>query len=59
MAFTSKDNEQQEEIEEIPLNKSIIYSILGIIGIIIGGQLVVDSASNIALAWGMSENLVD
>lgn len=58
MAFTSKDNEQQEEIEEIPLNKSIIYSILGIIGIIIGGQLVVDSASNIALAWGMSENLV-
>ena len=28
------------------------------IGIIIGGQLVVNSASNIALSWGMSENLV-
>ncbi|MDY5211522.1 MAG: calcium/sodium antiporter [Intestinibacter sp.] len=58
MALTSKDNEQEDEIEEIPLTKSIIYSILGVAGIIIGGQLVVNSASNIALAWGMSENLV-
>ncbi|MFR1932391.1 MAG: hypothetical protein ACLS23_07830 [Clostridioides difficile] len=29
-----------------------------IIGIIIGAQLVVNSASNIAFSWGMSENLV-
>ena len=48
----------EDEIEEISTSKSIIYSILGIIGIIIGGQLVVNSASNIALSWGMSENLV-
>ena len=48
----------EAEIEEISTSKSIIYSILGIIGIIIGGQLVVNSASNIALSWGMSENLV-
>ena len=40
------------------LAKYIIIGIPPIIGIIIGGQLVVDSASNIALAWGMSENLV-
>lgn len=58
MALTSKDNAQEDEIEEIPLSKSIIYTIIGIAGIIIGGQLVVNSASNIALAWGMSENLV-
>ena len=58
MAITSKDESVEDEIEEISTSKSIIYSILGIIGIIIGGQLVVNSASNIALSWGMSENLV-
>ncbi|MDO5009672.1 MAG: calcium/sodium antiporter [Intestinibacter bartlettii] len=58
MALTSKDSVEEEEIEEIPLSKSIIYTIIGIAGIIIGGQLVVNSASNIALAWGMSQNLV-
>ena len=56
MAITSKDESAEDEIEEISTSKSIIYSILGII--IIGGQLVVNSASNIALSWGMSENLV-
>jgi len=58
MALTSKDQAQEDEVQEIPLSKSILYSILGIAGIVIGGQLVVNSASNIALAWGMSENLV-
>lgn len=58
MAITSKDESVEDEIEEISTSKSIIYSILGIISIIIGGQLVVNSASNIALSWGMSENLV-
>ena len=58
MALTSKDQAQEDEVEEIALSKSILYSILGIAGIVIGGQLVVNSASNIALAWGMSENLV-
>ena len=58
MAISSKDESVEDEIEEISTSKSIIYSILGIIGIIIGGQLVVNSASNIALSWGMSENLV-
>lgn len=58
MALTSKDKSEQDEVEEISLSKSVIYSIVGIIGIVLGGQLVVNSASNIALAWGMSENLV-
>ena len=58
LSRASKDESVEDEIEEISTSKSIIYSILGIIGIIIGGQLVVNSASNIALSWGMSENLV-
>lgn len=36
----------------------IIYIIIGIIGIILGGDLVVESAKDIALTLGMSETLV-
>ena len=38
--------------------KSIIFIVVGLAGIILGGDLVVDSASSIALAFGMSETLV-
>lgn len=40
------------------LTRSIIYIIVGIIAIILGGELVVNSATYIALACGMSETLV-
>lgn len=50
--------EDDGEVKEMPLNKSILISIGGVIGIVIGGKLVVDSASTIAIAWGMSQNLV-
>ena len=38
--------------------KSIIFIVVGLAGIILGGDLVVDSASSIAMAFGMSETLV-
>ena len=38
--------------------KSILFIIVGLAGIILGGDLVVDSASSIAMALGMSETLV-
>ncbi|MBR4446819.1 calcium/sodium antiporter [Methanobrevibacter sp.] len=40
------------------LPKSIAFIIIGLIGIILGGDFVVDSASAIAIALGMSETLV-
>ncbi len=48
------------EVEEAKLSlpKSIIFILIGIVGIVIGGDLVVDSASAIAIAFGMSETLV-
>ena len=58
MAFSAKHDVVEEEIEVMSLGKSILYSLLGIAGIIIGGDLVVNSASDIALTWGMSQNLV-
>lgn len=50
--------ESTEEIKELSTGKSLILCIGGIVGIILGGKFVVDSASSIALAWGMSESLV-
>ena len=46
------------EKPKLTLQKSIIFIIVGLAGIIIGGDLVVDSASAIAIALGMSETLV-
>lgn len=59
MAITSKEEMEVEQgSSKASIPKSILISLLGIIGIILGGKIVVDSATNIALALGMSENLV-
>lgn len=57
VAITAR-GEAGEEIEAMSLGKSILYTLGGIVGIVIGGQLVVDAASAIALSLGMSQNLV-
>lgn len=46
----------QEDHVSIP--KTILLCIIGAIGIIFGGDLVVNSATNIATSFGMSANLV-
>ena len=46
------------EKPKLNLPKSIIFILIGLVGIILGGDLVVDSASYIAMAFGMSETLV-
>lgn len=59
VAFSSKSIVVEQPSEEKnSIGKSIFLSILGIIGIIIGGQVIVNSASDIALSFGMSQNLV-
>ena len=47
-----------EEVKTMPVPKSIIFIIIGLAAIILGGQLVVNSASDIAISWGMSQTLV-
>lgn len=44
--------------ERPPLGKNIIFTVIGLVAIVFGGDLVVDSASEIALSFGMSETLV-
>ena len=43
---------------EISLPKTILVSIVGIVGIVLGGDMVVNSATSIATSLGMSANLV-
>lgn len=56
----SKKSKNANDVEaaKFTLPKSIVLIIIGLAGIIIGGDLVVDSASAIAIALGMSETLV-
>ena len=44
--------------EEISMPKTILICIVGIAGIVIGGDMVVNSATSIAKSFGMSANLV-
>lgn len=57
---TKKNPEAVEEVEEKkkPLWMNLIFVVLGLAGIIFGGDFVVDSASKIAISFGMSEMLV-
>lgn len=53
----AKDMEEEEYKTMSPL-KSGIYIVIGLIGIVWGGNLVVDSASNIALTFGWSQAFI-
>lgn len=61
-ALSSRNNntaeEQPDKGKPVVLWKSILFSVLGLGGIILGGQLVVDSATKIAVGFGMSQTLV-
>ena len=56
----ARKSEDANHVEKpkLTLPKSIIYIVVGIAGIVLGGDLVVNSASDIAIALGMSETLV-
>ncbi len=58
--YQAKKNPVQDESEEqtAPIWKNIIFIIGGLAAIIIGGNLVVNNARDLALAWHMSETLV-
>ncbi len=47
-----------EVAEESSMPKTILLSIIGVVGIVLGGDMVVNSATDIATSFGMSANLV-
>lgn len=60
LVYDTKKSGGAKEVEKpkYSLPYSIIFILIGLAGIVIGGDLVVDSASAIAIALGMSETLV-
>ncbi len=59
MAISSKEaDDEMEQIVKLPLSKSIIFSILGLVGVVFGGDIVVKAATEIAVNLGMSQTLV-
>lgn len=61
----SKENSKEaattvdtEGIEESSIPKTVLLSIIGVVGIVLGGDMVVNSATDIATSFGMSANLV-
>lgn len=53
----NKIDEKQTE-EYMPLIKSFAFTIVGIVSIVLGSNVVVDSASKIALTMGVSQKLI-
>ena len=60
MIKESKENnsDSDECSEPLSMIKTIIYIVLGAVGIIYGGTLVVNGATSIAKIFGMSDNLI-
>lgn len=52
------DTEDDGSDDNMPLTKAVVYSAAGIGGIILGGDIVVDSAVSIAEAFGVDEILI-
>lgn len=58
LAKQKKDTPADHEKPKYGLGKSLIFVALGLAGIIIGSNFVVDSASNIAATFGLSERMI-
>ena len=53
-----KNRTKEEEEAPMPVMMALLYIITGLVAVIFGGQMVVNNASLIAAAWGMSETLI-
>lgn len=57
-ARKSGELEEEEDVKILSPLKSVIYIVIGVACIIVGGNFVVDGASAIAAKFGMSETLI-
>ncbi len=57
-ARANAEDIEEENIKDLGNLQCLLYIIGGIIAIVIGGDLVVDSATEIARSFGLSENLI-
>ncbi|MGP1587955.1 MAG: calcium/sodium antiporter [Treponemataceae bacterium] len=57
-AQTQEALNSEESEKKMGFLKSILFTLLGGVGIVLGGDITVDAAGIIAIRWGMSETLV-
>ena len=57
-AISKVESRDKPDIKELSKNKIAVYLILGITGLIFGGQLAVNNAVKLASAWGFSDKLI-
>ena len=53
-----KNREEGEDVKALSLPMSLVYMAGGLVAVIFGGDMVVDSATNIALMFGLSQNFI-
>ena len=58
MKMIRNKTEVEKEGNPIPMKKAILFTIVGLVGIILGSNFVVDSASYIAKALGVTERMI-
>lgn len=58
VALRGSREDSEEIMVALPVPRSLVYLAVGLVGIIFGGDMAVDAASEIAVAWGMSEAMV-
>lgn len=54
----NKIDADQDENDIMPIGKAALFTTLGIVGIVLGSNFVVDSASNIATVLGVSQRMI-
>ena len=58
MAIHSRDKKKKDEKPRWKIGKSLLITVVGLVGIIIGSNLVVDSATAVASAIGVTERVI-
>lgn len=58
ISMSRKKIEEEKDTEILPISRAILYTIVGLVGIVLGSNFVVDSATYLAKAWGVSERLI-
>ena len=57
-ALSSPADEDENDVKDMPLWKQLLFIAIGITAICLGGNFVVDSASEIARTFGLTEGLI-
>ena len=56
--YTAKDGSQTTTGSTLPMWKSIVFIVLGLVGLILGGEMIVRGATTVAQQLGIAESVI-